>query len=120
MHSDARGAVFEPLNASELQGQRNTHVVLSEPGAVRGNHYHHKGTEITVVVGPAVVRYRAAGSAAAFEEVTVPAGVAQRFTFPPGTVHAFRNPGPGVMILASFNTELHDQAAPDMAREVLI
>jgi quercetin dioxygenase-like cupin family protein len=95
-------------------------VVLSEPGAVRGNHYHRVGQEITVVVGPAVVSYREAGTTGQLHEVTVPAGVAQRFTFPAGVVHAFRNPGPGIMILASFNTELHDAAAPDMVREVIV
>lgn len=119
MHSDARGAVFEPLNDIELQAQRNTHVVLSEPGAVRGNHYHRVGREITVVVGPAIVCYRAAGGSGPVQEVAVPAGSAQRFTFPAGVVHAFRNPGPGVMILASFNTELHNAAAPDVVREVI-
>jgi dTDP-4-dehydrorhamnose 3,5-epimerase-like enzyme len=120
MHSDARGAVFEPLNAAELQVQRNTHVVLSEPGAVRGNHYHRVGQEISVVVGPAVVCYREAGTTGQIQEVIVPAGTAQRFTFPAGVVHAFRNPGPGIMILASFNTELHLAAAPDVVREVIV
>lgn len=120
MHSDARGAVFEPLNAAELQAQRNTHVVLSEPGAVRGNHYHRTGLEITVVVGPAIVRYRDVTGAGAVQEVNVSAGSAQRFSFPAGVAHAFKNPGPGVMILASFNSETHDASAPDVVREVLI
>jgi UDP-2-acetamido-2,6-beta-L-arabino-hexul-4-ose reductase len=116
MHADARGAVFEPLDDSELVRQRNTHVVLSEPGAIRGNHRHVVGSEITVVVGPAEVRYREAGTV---HEVHVPAGVAQRFRFPAGVSHAFRNPGPGVMILASFNSEVHDPARPDLERDVL-
>jgi len=116
MHADARGAVFEPLDAAELGGQRNTHVVLSEPGAIRGNHRHLVGAEVTVVVGPAEVRYREAGTV---HEVLVPSGVAQRFRFPAGVSHAFRNPGPGVMILASFNSQVHDPAHPDLERDVL-
>ena len=116
MHADARGAVFEPVSAVELGAQRNAHVVISEPGAVRGNHRHHVGHEVTVVVGPAVVRYREAGIV---QEVLVPAGAAQRFRFPAGVSHAFRNPGPGVMLLASFNTEEHDPARPDLERDVL-
>lgn len=116
LHADARGAVFEPLDAAALVNQRNTHVVLSEPGAVRGNHRHHVGHEVTVVIGPAEVRYREAG---VVHEVQVPAGTAQRFRFPAGVSHAFRNPGPGVMILASFNTEVHDPAHPDLERDVL-
>lgn len=116
LHADARGAVFEPLGEAELGLQHNTHVVLSEPGAVRGNHRHPVGREITVVVGPAEVRYREAGTV---HEVRVPAGTAQRFRFPAGVAHAFRNPGPGVMILASFNSEVHDPATPDLERDVL-
>jgi UDP-2-acetamido-2,6-beta-L-arabino-hexul-4-ose reductase len=116
LHADARGAVFEPLDAEGLTRQRNTHVVLSEPGAIRGNHRHLVGHEVTVVVGPAEVRYREAGVA---HEVSVPLGVAQRFHFPAGVTHAFRNPGPGVMILASFNTEEHDPTRPDVERDVL-
>jgi dTDP-4-dehydrorhamnose 3,5-epimerase-like enzyme len=120
LNSDARGAVFEPLNAAELRAQGNTHVVLSEPGAIRGNHYHRAGAEITVVVGPALVRYRDVTGGGATHEVMVAAGSAQRFSFAAGVAHAFSNPGPGVMILASFNTEVHDAAAPDVVREVLI
>jgi UDP-2-acetamido-2,6-beta-L-arabino-hexul-4-ose reductase len=116
MHADVRGAVFEPVNAAELGAQRNAHVVISEPGAVRGNHRHHVGHEVTVVVGPAEVRYRQGG---VVQEVQVPAGTAQRFRFPAGVSHAFRNPGPGVMLLASFNTEEHDPAHPDLERDVL-
>jgi dTDP-4-dehydrorhamnose 3,5-epimerase-like enzyme len=116
MHTDARGAVFEPIDVAGLAAQRNTHVVISEPGVVRGNHRHGLGQELTVVVGPAEVRYREAG---VVHSVQVPAGVAQRFVFPAGVSHAYRNPGPGVMILASFNTEVHDPAQPDVERDVL-
>ena len=120
MNADARGAVFEPVDDRELARQRNSHVVLSEPGAIRGNHYHRIGHEITVVVGPALVRWRDVAGNGAVQEAHVAAGAAQRFTFPAGVAHAFRNPGPGVMILASFNTEVHDPARPDVTREVLI
>jgi UDP-2-acetamido-2,6-beta-L-arabino-hexul-4-ose reductase len=119
MNSDARGAVFEPLNAEELRAQGNTHVVLSEPGAVRGNHYHRQGREITVVVGPAQVRYRDVLGNGELQNHDVAVGSAMRFSFPAGVAHAFRNPGPGVMVLASFNSEVHDPQAPDVVREAL-
>jgi len=116
VHADARGAVFEPLDAAGLSAQRNTHVVISEPGAIRGNHRHVVGHEVTVVIGPAVVRYRESG---VVHEVEVPAGRATRFRFPAGVSHAFRNPGPGLMLLASFNTEVHDPTHPDLERDLL-
>ncbi len=116
-HCDARGMVFEPLAADEIGDFRNVHVVTSVPGAVRGNHRHVRGTEITSVVGPMLVRFREAG---AVRDVEVPVGEVWRFSFPPGVAHAFRNTGQQTSILASFNTEEHDQAAPDAVRDVLI
>jgi len=56
VHQDARGAVFEPLEPELLNGWRNVHAVLTEPGAVRGNHRHLRGTEMSSVGGAALVR----------------------------------------------------------------
>jgi dTDP-4-dehydrorhamnose 3,5-epimerase-like enzyme len=116
-HRDARGAVFEPLAADEIAGHRNVHVVITAPGAVRGNHRHVRGREIVSVVGPVLVRYREGGEV---RDADVPAGEVWRFTFPPGVAHAFRNTGQQPFILVAFNTEEHDQAAPDAIRDVLI
>jgi dTDP-4-dehydrorhamnose 3,5-epimerase-like enzyme len=116
-HRDLRGMVFEPLAADEIGKFRNVHVVITEPGAIRGNHRHARGTEVTTVVGPVLVRYRFNG---AQREVNVPPSEVWRFAFPPGVTHAFKNTGSQPFILASFNTEEHDQTAPDAVREVLI
>jgi UDP-2-acetamido-2,6-beta-L-arabino-hexul-4-ose reductase len=58
VRSGARGFVFEPAQAAELAVQQNVHVVISEPGAVRGNHFHRRGSEICTAIGPALVRPR--------------------------------------------------------------
>jgi len=117
LHADARGLVLEPVGPDDLARQRNVHLVLTEPGAVRGNHYHRRGTEITAVIGPAVFRYR---DGDAVRDFLVPAGRAYRITIPPGVAHAFQNPGPGPMILVGLNTEPHDPEHPDVGRDVLI
>jgi dTDP-4-dehydrorhamnose 3,5-epimerase-like enzyme len=117
VNSDARGAVFEPLEPEILAGWRNVHAVITEPGAVRGNHRHLRGTELTAVYGEALVRYR---DGEATREAVVPAGEVWRFQFPPGVPHAFKNTGTRPFVLVSFNTELHDQAAPDVERVELI
>jgi dTDP-4-dehydrorhamnose 3,5-epimerase-like enzyme len=117
VHTDARGAVFEPLEPALLSGWRNVHAVVSEPGAGRGNHRHLRGTEITAVLGPALVRYQGGG---AVQELSVPAGEAWRFVFPAGTAHAFKNTGTQPFLLVSFNTEQHDPAQPDVERVELI
>jgi UDP-2-acetamido-2,6-beta-L-arabino-hexul-4-ose reductase len=117
LHTDARGLVFEPLSADGLPAQRNVHVVVTEPGGVRGNHYHERGAEVAVVLGPGLVRLREAG---ALRDVLVPAGTAYRFTIPSRISHAFQNTGPAAQVLVAFNTVAHDPAQPDVVRDVLI
>lgn len=115
--TDARGLVVEPLEPDGFAAQRNAHLVLTEPGHVRGNHYHERGTEVIVVLGPGLVRLREDG---VDRDVLVPPGEATRFVIPPGVPHAFRAPGPGPMVLIGFNTEVHDPARPDTVRVALL
>jgi dTDP-4-dehydrorhamnose 3,5-epimerase-like enzyme len=114
---DARGLVFEPLGPAELPMQRNVHVVLTEPGCVRGNHSHRLGTEVTVATGPALFRYRRGDEIIDF---SIPGGATFRFTIPPGIGHAFQNTGAKPLLLIGFNTTAHDPAHPDVVRDVLI
>ena len=115
--SDARGWVIEPVSEALLAGQRNVHVVLSEPGAIRGNHYHERSTEIFVIIGPGHVRVREHGIV---RDIPVPEGQAMRFTLPPGVAHAIQNTGSRPMVLMSFSTLPHDRAHPDTVPAVLI
>ena len=116
-HRDPRGAVFEPISDKELAGQKNVHVVLTQPNEVRGNHAHLTAVEITCVVGPCLVRLK---EGAEMRDVEVPGGETWRFTIPPGVVHAYRNIGDAVMVLISFSTNLHDPGGSDTRREVIL
>ncbi len=116
VHTDARGLVFEPLSGPELAGMRNVHLVLTEPGHVRGNHRHARGTERMVVLGPATVRVRRAGQV---EETRVPAGEAWRFEFPPGVAHAVLATGERTGLLVAFRDTPHDPDQPDTFRDTL-
>ena len=115
--TDERGLVLEPIGADDFPRQKNAHLVLTAPGGIRGNHYHRVGTEIAVVLGPALVRYRDADGQ---RDHVLVFGQAVRYTFPPGVPHAMVNIGEALMIILSFNTEVHDPAHPDVVREVLI
>jgi dTDP-4-dehydrorhamnose 3,5-epimerase-like enzyme len=117
VHSDVRGAVFEPLEPQLLGGWRNVHAVLTEPGAVRGNHRHLRGTEFSCVSGAALVRYQENGLTV---DARVPADEVWRFEFPPGVAHAFKNTGERSFLIVSFNTELHDPGHGDAERVELI
>ncbi len=109
--------MIEPLGPDALPLQRNAHLVLTEPGAIRGNHYHEKGTEVTLALGPCLFRYRDDGEV---HDLAIPEGQAYRITILPGVPHAFQNNGQGVMVLLGFNTQAHDPECPDVVREVLI
>lgn len=39
-NEDKRGIVFEPIEYESINIQQNSHVVISKPGIIRGNHYH--------------------------------------------------------------------------------
>jgi UDP-2-acetamido-2,6-beta-L-arabino-hexul-4-ose reductase len=116
-HRDARGSVFEPLTDAELAGQKNVHVVLTQPNEVRGNHAHRTAVEITSVVGPCLIRLKEAG---VIRDIDVPQGEIWRLTIPPGVVHAFRNTGDSAMVLVSFSTNVHDPAGSDTIREQIL
>jgi UDP-2-acetamido-2,6-beta-L-arabino-hexul-4-ose reductase len=116
-HRDARGSVFEPLTDAELAGQKNVHVVLTQPNEVRGNHAHRTAVETTSVVGPCLIRLKEAG---VIRDIEVPQGEIWRLTIPPGVVHAFRNTGDSAMVLVSFSTNLHDPAGSDTIREQIL
>jgi len=117
VHSDDRGFVFEPLGKHALQIQRNAHVVISQPGAVRGNHYHLKGTETIAVMGPALVRIKKGDQQ---QDVEVPAQNVFQFTFPPKVSHAIKNTGGKPNLLIAFNTLERDPGKPDLVEEILI
>ena len=114
---DPRGPVLEPIGPDDFASQRNAHLVLTGPGMIRGNHFHPLGTEVALVLGPALVRLRDADG---LRDVVVEPGRAVRFVFPAGVPHAMLNTGDAPMIILSFNTEAHDPARPDVVRTVLI
>jgi UDP-2-acetamido-2,6-beta-L-arabino-hexul-4-ose reductase len=117
VHSDARGVVFEPLEKEMIAAQLNAHVVISQPGVVRGNHYHLNGTEIIAVMGPALVRIREDGKLC---DIQIVEKKVYRFTFPPNVPHAIKNTGDRVNVLVAFNTCEHDPKNPDTVQEILI
>lgn len=115
-YEDARGLLFEPATAEEIAAQKNCHVVLSVPGCVRGNHYHHKAAEVMIVNGPMQMRFREQGQ---LIEHLVPAGETWKFFIPPGVSHAGKGLGPGTAFMMAFSSEMHDPAKPDLVRDLL-
>jgi dTDP-4-dehydrorhamnose 3,5-epimerase-like enzyme len=117
LHQDRRGSVFEPLDPERLPGQRHVHVVVTEPGGVRCNHYHTRGTEVVTVQGPALVRLR---DERGVWDTLVAEGAVTRFIIPPGVAHAIQNLGTQPTVLVAFRDVAYDTADPDVVREILI
>ena len=115
--TDRRGFVFEPLAAGQLAAHKNSHVVLTEPGGVRGNHYHRRGTEVLVIVGPSLIRWREDET---IKEFLLREREAVRMTIPPGIAHAFKNTGNDPAILVAFSNLDRDDALADVVKDVLI
>ncbi len=114
---DERGIIFEPIIADYLPDQRNAHVVINEPGAVRANHYHLSGTETIVVMGPSLVRIE---EDKRIRDIEVPSQKVYRFIIPAKTPHAVKNTGDKPNILIAFNTVAHDPDKPAVVPKVLI
>ena len=115
--SDERGFVFNPMKMPDLSAQQNFHVVVSSPQAIRGNHYHRRGTEILIVIGPALVRIRENG---ALSDIDISDRSVYRLTVPPGVPHAVKATGSEDGVLLSFNTIDYDPENPDVVRDVLM
>lgn len=115
--ADERGIVFNPIEMSDLQDQENLHVVTSSPQAIRGNHYHKKGTETLVIMGPALVRIRENNH---LRDIDIPDRSVYGLIIPPGVSHAIKHTGSESGILLSFNTIGYDPENPDVVRDVLL
>ena len=116
-HDDQRGIVFEPIENESINSQQNSHVVISKPGAIRGNHYHLYGTETLAVMGPALLRFKEENEIYDFE---VPLKQFYKFIIPPYVTHAIKNKSKENNILIAFNTVSHNRNKPDVIKEILM
>ncbi len=112
--ADERGLLAEFLK-SDASGQM--FISRTNPGYVRGNHYHHTKTEkFLVVEGDAVIRFRHIMSNAQTEFVV--SGLRPRVVdIPPGWTHNIENIGSGELVTLFWASELFDSARPDTTFE---
>jgi UDP-2-acetamido-2,6-beta-L-arabino-hexul-4-ose reductase len=115
--TDLRGFVFEPVAKELLASQKNCHVVISAPDAIRGNHSHLHGTETIAVTGPALLRFREEND---IYDVEVPSKQVYKFVIPPKVAHAIKNTGKKENLLIAFNSVAHHSKNPDVIGEILM
>jgi UDP-2-acetamido-2,6-beta-L-arabino-hexul-4-ose reductase len=88
-------------------------VSRTNPGIIRGNHFHHMKTEkFLVVEGQAVVRFRSViGSEV--KSFHVDGDDYRVIDIPPGYTHSIENVGSGVLVTLFWASEVFNPASPD-------
>ena len=110
IRSDARGSLAEFIKQEHF-GQ--IFVSRTNPGATRGNHYHHTKTEkFFVVEGHGLIRMRAIEGGPVVE-YAVAGSAYQVIDIPPGFTHSITNVGPGEMVTLFWSSEMFDPNSPD-------
>lgn len=122
-HSDNRGLSFSlaPKAMHYLDKIENLHIGTIVPGAVRGNHYHEQKKEILIIIysdiwefgyqekddnQPTVRKFEGAGAVG--------------IEIAPGVVHGIKNTGSKDLIIAVCTDYAHNDANPDIIREIVV
>ena len=120
-HGDARGLSFVvPDQAlAFLNGLGHVHCAASKPGAVRGNHYHLRRREATIVLpGSKWSLHWAEDSKCDPQHREFDGNAAVLLLLPPQTVHAIRNDGSGELWLFAIQSEANDPSDTVMCKLV--
>jgi mannose-6-phosphate isomerase-like protein (cupin superfamily) len=118
---DARGFSFSPpVAALQFLGRiADMHLASTEPGAVRGNHYHlRKNEAIIILPGPAWSLHWDEGEGTPVQHRSFPGSGALLVLVSPGASHAVRNDGPAPLWLVTCSSEPYDPATV-VARKVV-
>jgi len=115
--TDQRGSLAEFLKSPSM-GQ--IFVSRTNPGVIRGDHYHHTKTEkFLVLEGEAVIRFRHIQSESRESgvgeviEYRVRGEDYQVVDIPPGYTHSIENVGTGVLVTLFWASEMFDSDRPD-------
>jgi UDP-2-acetamido-2,6-beta-L-arabino-hexul-4-ose reductase len=109
--SDERGTLAEFLK-SDSTGQ--LFMSRTDPGKIRGNHYHHTKVEkFFVVEGEAVIRFRRADGTGQVIEYPVNGADFRVVDIPPDYTHSIENVGLGQLVVLFWASEIFDPANPD-------
>lgn len=114
MKSDARGAFFECVKAG---GFGQISVSVTNPGYVRGGHWHHTKTEkFCVIKGQAALRLKKLGEENITEYILSDENI-RALDIPSGYLHWIENTGDDEMILLIWANEIFDSKNPDTYTE---
>lgn len=110
VNADTRGFFTEVIRSPQA-GQFS--VIVSKPGAQRGNHWHnHKLERFVVVSGSGWIRCRLIGSDECID-YNVSDEYIEVIEIPPGYIHRIDNTGSKDMVIIVWCNECYDHSIPD-------
>jgi dTDP-4-dehydrorhamnose 3,5-epimerase-like enzyme len=122
LSEDDRGWVAWPIEEEELENHQlsHFHVPSLKPGVVRGNHYHLRTVEYTLILsGPcrAVFEDNETGEQ---EEVLVEGDRPVLFRTASNVTHAFKNESNNDLYLLCYEKREGDRKEQDIYRKVIL
>lgn len=120
--ADERGWVIEPIAEAELINRSilNIHILCTEPGSVRGNHYHLDRQEhICVLAGTFLFVAVDNETGKRFELLTV-ADKSLCFTIPRNVSHAMKNLGQDRGYLLCYSDKAFNPDSPDTVKNIIL
>ena len=119
---DNRGFSAKPVDENALKkGEAlNLHVVSMNPGAVRGNHYHKKQSEIIWVIGgPCIVTAKNRDSGEV-EKIEISPENNTLLTISPEITHAIKNISDEIAYLLCYSDYSVSEDDKDVFRDKLV
>lgn len=120
LHKWENGNLVENTLEKIVTDSKHFFVSKSDPGVVRGNHYHRRKSEwFYLIQGKCKVR-AVDPRTKQKEEFTLKDNQHIILNFEPNIVHAFKNVGKNEMILMALVNESHNQKDPDTYKYVIL
>lgn len=122
-HVDERGSLTEVLRSDWPEYTRfgQAIITVNKPGMIRGWHWHHRQTDVIVVVRGRVLVPLYDGRPDSPTRGQLQAQISEdgrRFALfvPPGVYHGYRTIGEDAATILNFPDQPYDRAAPDEER----
>ena len=113
LHKWENGVLVENTFIKSVTGSKHFFVSKSDPGVIRGNHYHKRKSEWFYLI-QGKCKISALDLKTKQKEEFVLRDVQHlMLNFKPNVVHAFKNIGRNEMILLALVNEVHNQSDPD-------
>ncbi len=119
---DERGWVVWPIPNEELEHRtlRNVHLPLLLPGTIRGNHYHLRTVEYTLVLAGPTLAVFEDNSSGERKEALIPGDRPVLFRIEANVTHAFQNKSPQAVYLLCYEQRDTCDNEQDLFRKIIL